>query len=356
MNETTTRFGSRALALVAAAALAILAAGATAQAASQVGTRGVAAHGTTLTVYSGRDERFVKPILDQFTQRTGIRLQVRYGDSAALAATLIEEGSRSPADVFIAQDAGALGAVAGRGRLAVLPQRTLQRVAPRFRAPGKRWVGVSGRARVVAYNTESLRAVELPSSIWGYTHPRWKGKIGLPPTNASFQAFVSAMRMRVGNDRTRDWLLALKANDVKFFPNNSGVLQAIARREVEVGFVNHYYLYQLKESTPSAPVGNHFLTGRDPGALINVAGAGVVSSSKRKAASVRLIDFLLGKDAQRFFSRSPGRAEYPLAAGVRPRTGLPALSRIEGARVNLGALGVRLPSTLQLLNEVGYTR
>ena len=350
----TMRFRTLAVALLAA--LAVLATAATAGAASKAGTGGVAAQATTLTVYSGRDERFVKPMFDLFTQRTGIQLQVRYGDSAALAATLLEEGRNSPADVFVSQDAGALGAVGSKLRLAVLPQKTLKKVSPRFRAPGKRWVGVSGRARVVAYNTDALRASELPTSIWGYTSPRWRGKIGVPPTNASFIAFVSAMRMRVGDDRTRDWLLALKANDVKFFTGNGPILQALARREVEVGFVNHYYLYQLKESTPSAPVANHFLTGRDPGALINVAGAGVVASSKKKAAAVRLIDFLLSKDAQRFFSRSPGRAASGYSARVRPRVGLPPLTRIEGAKINLSALGSRLPSTLELLREVGYTR
>ncbi|HWG55820.1 MAG TPA: iron ABC transporter substrate-binding protein [Gaiellaceae bacterium] len=346
----------RARALAVAAAVVAFAVPATTAAAPKHGTGGVAAEATTLTVYSGRDERFVKPMFDLFTQRTGIQLQVRYGDSASLAATLLEEGTNSPADVYIAQDAGALGAVGSAKRLAVLPQRTLKKVAPRFRAPGHRWVGVSGRARVVAYNTDAVRASDLPTSVWGYTSPRWRGKIAVPPTNASFIAFVSAMRLRAGDDRTRDWLLALKANDAKFFPSNGSILQALARREVEVGFVNHYYLYQLKESTPSAPVANHFLSGRDPGALINVAGAGVVASSKKKAAAVRLIDFLLGRDAQRFFARSPGRAEYPLAAGIRPRVGLPPLTRIEGAKINLSALGAKLPSTLELLREVGYTR
>jgi iron(III) transport system substrate-binding protein len=333
-----------ALAAVGAAAVAVVAAGP-----ADGGS-------TTLTVYSGRDERFVKPIFDRFTAGTGIELRVRYGDSAALAATLVEEGGNSPADVFVAQDAGALGAVASSGRLMVLPKATLERVPPRFRAPGKRWVGLSGRARVVAYNTDTLRESDLPQTIWGYTQARWRGKIGVPPTNASFQAFVSAMRLRVGDDRTRDWLVALKANDVKFYPSNSRVLTAIAAREIELGFVNHYYLYQLKEEQPSAPVANHFLRGRDPGALINVAGGGVVKSTTNARAAVRLLDFLLGKEAQRFFARSPGRAEYPLAAGVRPRPGLPPLARLEGARISLGRLGRELPRTLELLNEVGYTR
>ena len=339
--------------LTAVVALAALAGGA---AALSAGARSSADAATTLTVYSGRDERFVKPVYDRFTQLTGIRLRVRYADSATLAATLVEEGRNSPADVFFAQDAGALGAVASRGRLAVLPKPTLARVPKRFRAPGRRWVGVTGRARVVVYNTDVLRAPRLPRTIWGYTHPRWKGKIGLPPTNASFQAFVSAMRLRVGNDRTRDWLLALKANDVEFYSGNSRVVAAVASREIHVGFVNHYYLYQHREQQPNAPIANHFLRGKDPGALINVAGAGIVATSKKKRAAKRLVNFLLSKEAQRFFAHSTGRAEYPLSAGVRPRGGLPRLDTIEGAKIRLGLLGRELPKTLQLLNEVGYTR
>jgi iron(III) transport system substrate-binding protein len=314
------------------------------------------ASATTLTIYSGRDERFVKPAFDKFTELTGIKLKVRYGDSAELAATLLEEGRNSPADVFFSQDAGALGAVATRGRLAVLPEGTLRRVPRRFRAPGKRWVGVTGRARVVAYNTDTLSPRALPKTIWGYTQARWRGLVGLPPTNASFQAFVSAMRIRFGDRRTRDWLLALKENGVRFYTSNSRVVAAVASREVQVGFVNHYYVYQHRELRPRDPVANHFLGKNDPGALINVAGVGIVTGSTQRRPALRLINFLLSRGMQRFFSSSPGRAEYPLVPGIRPRPGLPPLTRLEGARISLQRLGRELPRTLELLAEAGYTR
>ena len=310
----------------------------------------------TLTIYSGREESLVKPLYDGFTRATGIRLRVRYGDSAELAATLAEEGRNSPADLFFAQDAGALGVVAGEGRLKVLPQSILARVPKRFRAAGKRWVGISGRARVVAYNTDTLARRELPRTIWGYTRPAWKGKIGLPPTNASFQAFVTAMRLAAGDDRTRDWLVAMKANGVRFYARNSQVVAAVARREIEAGFVNHYYLYQLKEQQPNAPVANQFLRNRDPGALVNVAGVGIVAGSKRSKTAERFIRFLLSRDAQRFFASGPGRAEYPLVRGVKPRAGLPPLSKIQGPRISFWQLGRQLRATLELLSEVGYTR
>ncbi|MBD0347568.1 MAG: iron ABC transporter substrate-binding protein [Thermoleophilia bacterium] len=318
--------------------------------------RPAALQATKLVVYSGREERFVKPLFETYTRLTGIELEIRYGDSAELAATLLEEGSNSPADVFFAQDAGALGAVAAKGRLAVLPATTLNRVPKRFRAPGKRWIGVTGRARVIAFNTDAVKRSELPKTIWGLTQRRWKGRIGLPPTNASFQAFVTAMRLKVGDERTRAWLVAIRENEPKLYARNSQILTALARREIEVGLVNHYYLYQLKEEQPNAPVANYFLTRRDPGALLNVAGAGVVSASERRVQATRFINFLLSRGAQQFFATSPGRAEYPLVRGVQPRAGLPALAKIQGAGVNIGRLGRELEATLRMLNEVGFTR
>lgn len=310
----------------------------------------------TLTVYSGRSEAFVKPLVERFTKETGIGVQVRYGDSAALAATILEEGKNSPADVFFAQDAGALGAVANEFLLAKLPTGTLAKVSARFRSPDGVWVGTSARARVVVYDTSKLSPAQLPNSIYGFTQARWKGKIGLAPTNASFQGYVTALRLVAGEDRARDWLIALKANGVKFFPSNLSILQAIARGEIEAGFANHYYLFQLKAQQPSAPVANHFLDDGDPGALINVAGVGILKTTKKMATAQKLVDFLLSYWAQRNIARGPGNAEYPMISRVRPRPGLPAIAEIEGPQINLGRLGRELRRTLEVLNEVGYTR
>ena len=205
--------------------------------------------GGTLTVYSGREEEIVEPLFEDFEKQTGIEIKARYGDSAELAATIAEEGDRSPADVFFAQDPGSVGSVEQAGRLATLPQSSLDRVPERFRDPDKHWVGTSGRVRVVAYNTDELKEDELPNSIFGYADERWKGKIGLAPTNASFQAFVTAMRLSAGEERTRDWLEAIKENDPKLYEKNLQVVEAVGRGEIEVGFVNHYYLYLARRRT-----------------------------------------------------------------------------------------------------------
>ena len=311
---------------------------------------------TSLTIYSGRDEALVEPIMDRFTRDTGIELKVRYASSTSLATALVEEGGDSPADVFWATEPGTLGLIAARGLLKRLPPKTVGKVSPRFSTPSRRWVGTSARSRVLVYNTQALTTQQLPASIWGLTSPRWKGKLGLAPTNGSFQAFLGATIHLHGEDRVRDWLRGLRENDVRFYPNNTSIVQAVGRGDIEIGLVNHYYLYNVLADTPNLPVRNHWFRAGDPGALVLVAGAGIVSATEKPAAAQRFVDFLLSKWAQRFIARGPGAAEYPLVKGVAPRPGLPSLKSIKGPRYNLGRLSTDLSAAVRLLLEVGYIK
>ena len=306
-----------------------------------------------LTIYSGRQERLVGPLLERFERESGVAIEVRYGDSAELAATLAEEGDGTPADVVLLQDAGALGAVEEEGLLAPLPQPVLDRVDERFRSPEGRWVGVTGRARVVAYSTERVREDELPSTIFDFTKPEWKGRIGFPPPNASFQAFVSAMRLSVGDARTRAWLEGIKRNEPTLLENNIQTEEAIAAGEIDVGFVNHYYLGELKAERPGFPVANHYLREGDPGSLVNVSGIGLVAGSDKAAEGGRLAAFLLSDAAQRDFRDR--LFEYPLVEGAGTPEGARPLGELQGPDIDLRALGGKLESTLQLLAEVGFT-
>ena len=311
---------------------------------------------SSLTIYSGRDKVLVEPVMERFTKETGIALNVRYASSTVLATALVEEGGDSPADVFWATEPGTLGLVSARGLLKRLPQTTVGRVPSRFSTPSRRWVGTSARSRVLVYNTEELTTAQLPKSIWGLTNQRWKGKIGLAPTNASFQAFLGAAIHLHGEDRMRDWLRGLKDNDVKSFPNNTTTVQAVGRGDVLVGLVNHYYLYNLLADDPTLPVRNHWFRAGDPGSLVLVAGVGIVSATGKNAAAQRFVDFLHSKWAQRFIARGPGAAEYPLIKGVAPRPGLPALNDIHGPKYNLGRLAADLPDAVRLLLEVGFIK
>jgi iron(III) transport system substrate-binding protein len=307
--------------------------------------------GADLTVYSGRSEELVGPLLDRFERESGLQVDVRYGDSAELAATIAEEGDNSPADAFFSQDAGALGAI--EDRLTRLPQPVLQAVPERFRDPDGRWSGVSGRARVIAYATDRLRERQVPDSVFDLTDARWRGKVGFPPSNASFQAFVSAMRLEVGDARTREWLEALQANEPKRYENNIQTMEAIARGEIDVGLVNHYYLYELAQENPDFPVANHFPRRGDPGSLVNVAGVGILRTSEQAENAQRFARFLVSRPAQEYFAETT--SEYPLIGGVERRGELPPLDEVIGPQVQLGQLGDQLRSTLQLLDAVGFT-
>jgi iron(III) transport system substrate-binding protein len=308
-----------------------------------------------LTVYSGREEELVAPLLEQFEQESGVELEVRYGDSAELAATIAEEGDNSPADVFFAQDPGSLGALEEEGLLAELPDEILDRVPERFRDPDGRWTGTSGRVRVLAYNTEELSEAEVPDSVFDLTDPKWKGKIGFPPTNASFQAFVTAMRLSAGEERTREWLEGFAANDPKTYEKNTPVVEAVAAAEIELGLVNHYYLYLVKEEQPDAPVANHFLEAGDPGALVSVAGAAILDSTDDEELARDFVEYLLSEEGQRFYAEEAEEAEYPLVEGIEPKEGLPALETLDGPDVQLDAFGPELEKTLELIREVGFT-
>jgi iron(III) transport system substrate-binding protein len=323
---------------------------------TSIGATTAPAQSTSLTIYSGREQALVKPIMDRFTRATGIELNIRYASSTALATALVEEGRNSPADVYWSQEPGTLGLVGARGLLARLPQATVGKVPSRFSTPSRRWVGTSGRSRVLVYNTNELQTSELPASVWGLTNPTWKGKIGLAPTNASFQAFLGATINLFGEERVRAWLEGLKANDVRFYPNNTTVVQAVGRGDVEVGLVNHYYLYNLLAENPSLPVRNHWFRDSDPGNLVLAAGVGIVTSSQKSAAAQRFVDFLLSKTGQRLIARGPGAAEYPLVKGVPRRPGLRPLSSIRGPKYNLGRLAADLAPAVRLLLEEGYIR
>ncbi|CAN5607062.1 iron ABC transporter substrate-binding protein [soil metagenome] len=304
-----------------------------------------------LTIYSGREEEYVAPVYRQIERDLGIDLDVRYGDSAELAATILEEGDATPADIFFSQDAGSLGAVAEAGLFAELDDEVLDRVSGRFRSPDGSWVGTSGRARVAAYNTDALSESDLPASIVEFTDPAWKERIGFPPTNSSFQAFVAAMIITQGEDSTRRFLEGLVANEPKLYEDNSSTVKAVADGEIDVGFVNHYYIYEVAEEEGDIPVQNHFFRDGDPGSLVNAAGVGVLASSDDRDSAAEVVDFLTGEEAQEYFDEE--MQEYPVVEGMETSTDLIPLAEIESPDIDLSDLGGTLEPALRLLAEVG---
>lgn len=297
----------------------------------------------TITVYSGRSKSFMDALLDKFERKSGHTVRRVYDKTAAVALKLQTEGDRSPADVVLAQDAGALGALSRAGLLAPLPSAHTAGIAPRFVSDRGDWVATSLRARTLAYSTERVQTQDLPQSILNLTDKKYAGRVGFAPANASFQAFVTALRVAHGEDAARTWLVAMKRNGAQSYPKNTAILEGIAAGEIDFGLPNHYYLLRFTEKDPGFPVAQtHFADG-DIGNLVNVAGAAVLKTSHHPEAAGQLVAYLLSHTGQSWFTDQIH--EYPVA-GDHPAAG-------QGApEINLNAID-DLEGTLTLLREVG---
>lgn len=308
----------------------------------------------TLIIYSGRSESLVQPIIDQFAAATGIDVQVRYGSTSEMAGVLLEEGANSPADIFYAQDPGGLGAVQQAGLLQPLPAEIVAQVSPRFVAEDGSWTGISGRARVVVYNTNTITdpATQLPDDLWGFTDPAWNGRIGWAPSNGSFQAMVTAMRAVWGEEQTREWLQGIQANNPRVFEGNTPIVEAVANGEVAVGFVNHYYLYRfLNEQGEAFAARNYFLPSGGPGSLLMVSGAGILAGADNGANAERFIAFLLSAPGQQYFAAQT--FEYPVIEGVRSEA-TPSLAELDELALDISLTDLAdLEGTQDMLIDLG---
>ena len=307
-----------------------------------------------LVVYSGRQEQLVGPLIERFERQTGVDVSVRYGNTAQLAAQLLEEGDRTSADVYFSQDGGALGALSKGGMLEPLPQPLLAKIPASFRADDGRWVGTSGRVRVIVYDPKQLGEQEVPGSVFELTDPKWKGKVGIAPSNASFEAFITAIRVLHGDAKARQWLQGMRANGVQTFDNNVAILNAAEDGVIALGLINHYYWYEqvAEEGLDKVPARLKFLSSNDPGALINVAGVGILRGSDHAAEARRFVEYLLSPDAQRFFANET--KEYPLIAGVPTAAGLPPLNSLQSPKIDLSDLDA-LEQTLAMIEQAGLT-
>lgn len=307
--------------------------------------------GGQVTLYSGRGQDLVQPVLDQFSEQTGIEVRVRYGDTAEMAAAILEEGSNTPADIFYGQDAGGLGALALEGMARKIPDSSLDLVDSRFKSRDGLWIGSSGRARTVIYDTNQLDEGDLPGSILDYADPQWENMLGWAPTNGSFQAWVTALRVIEGDDVAREWLEDVHALNPLVYEGNTPIVNAAIAGEVPAGFVNHYYLYRFQEEA-GGDVGaeNYFFRDGDIGGLINVAGMAILEPSGNVEQAEMLVEFLLQREAQEYFATET--YEYPLAGGIDPAADIPGLNELETPDIDLSNLE-DLEGTLALLQEVG---
>ncbi|MDQ3676800.1 MAG: iron ABC transporter substrate-binding protein [Actinomycetota bacterium] len=305
--------------------------------------------GDGLTLYSGRIEPIIGPAIKHYEDAPGgVDVKIRYGDSPSLAAQISEEGSKSPADLFFAQDAGSLDAVEKKGLLEPLPADIRAKVPAHYQSANGFWVGVTGRSRIIAYGGKVKRS-ELPDSPLELTEPKWKGRVGWAPTNASLQGYITALRLEEGEKVARNWLEDMVANDVQTYDSNIPIRDAIAKGEIDIGLINHYYVAEAQAEDPNYPVKVHF-PPKDLGSLINTAGVGVLASSDHKKEALAFVRAMLSQRTQKYFADSS--KEYPLVAGVPAPKELTPLQAIPSPRIDLARLG-DLEGTLKLMRETG---
>jgi iron(III) transport system substrate-binding protein len=301
-----------------------------------------------LTMYSGRIAPILDPAIEIYEKSSGVDVKTRFGDSPSLAATITEEGKNSPADLFFAQDAGSLDAVEKRGLLLRLPADILAKVPKHYQSEVGEWVGTTGRARIIAYGPKVKRS-ELPDSPLQLTDAKWRGRVGWAPTNASLQGYITALRLVEGEDVARKWLKGMVANKTQAFDSNIPVRDAIAKGEIDLGLLNHYYVAEAQAENPNYPVKVHF-PPKDLGSLINTAGVGVLASSKHKKEAIAFVRTMLSKPAQEYFADSS--KEYPLIAGVQAAKELTPIDKIPSPKIDLAKVG-DLQGTLKLMRETG---
>ena len=303
----------------------------------------------TLTVYSGRSESMVGPLFERVPEDAPFKVEVQYGKTAEMVTRLIAEGEQSPADVIFAQDSGHLGVLAARDVLEPLPQSLLSQADSRFVDPEGKWVGTSGRLRVLVYNSEKLNEETLPKSIEELADPKWKGRLGWAPTNGSLHAHIGALRHAWGEEKTQEWLKAVQANEPTRYPKNSPQVAAANKGEIDIGWVNHYYLHRLDKEGRIAKNWS-FPTAGDPGNVLMVAGVGIRKNSKNKEAAKAFINWLLSESSQNYFAQEG--FEYPTRPGIKTHPDVTELGADQLATVNQSNLA-DLGPTRAMLTELG---
>ncbi len=305
-----------------------------------------------LVIYSGRSDKFVKPVVEEFSRQTGIKVILHSAESSALVNKLKLEGERTDADLFISNDAGNLQAGSDLALFAELPENITNAIPANFKAADRTWLGLSARARVLVVNTQSDAAGQL-DSVFDLARADMKDKIAITSSaNGSFIAGVTVYMEQAGKEKTLSWLKGVADNAGRnIFNKHSKVVNAVAKGKVAVGLVNHYYIYRHLAADPAAPIKIVLPDQDGMGIAWNVAGVAVSKYSKRKPAALKLVAFLASQQGQKIFAEV--NKEYPTRADVATDKDIPALASLKIADVPMSKLGTLRNATIDLIEKSG---
>jgi iron(III) transport system substrate-binding protein len=304
-----------------------------------------------LTLYNAQHEDLMQLMVNGFEKKTGISVQMRNGDDFEMANQLVQEGDKTPADVFVTENSPAMTLVASKGGFSTVDKGTLGNVPSTFVPSDHRWVGFAGRSTVLAWNTQQLKAADLPTSILDLAQPKWKGKVGFSPSGADFQAIVSAVLKQEGAAKTEAWLKGLKTNG-KIYDGNSTVMKAVNSGEIQVGVIYHYYWF--KDQAESGANSNHvqlkYFGHQDPGAFFSISGAGVLKASKHQQEAQEFVAYLPSPAGQKILAESAAM-EYPLNPKVAPNPKLKPINELDAPTIDPSTLNG--PKVVELMQQAG---
>jgi iron(III) transport system substrate-binding protein len=293
----------------------------------------------SITVYNGQHPELTRALATAFEKQTGIKVQIRTGDGIVLASQLLQEGSRSPADVYFAENSPELEALDEHHLLEKLPASITNQIPSGDNSPSGSWVGVALRLSALVYNPSRISAAQLPAHLLDLANPAWKGKVAAAPTDSDFPPLVGGVIAKYGKNAAENWLRGLKANATDY-DDDEAVVAAVDRGQVPVGIINQYYWYRLRLEQGAANTHSklYYFPNRDIGTLTNISGAGVLASSHKKAQAESFLRFLVSAKAQRILAAGDD-FEYPTRPGIAPNPALTPLSQIKPAVLTVADLG-----------------
>jgi iron(III) transport system substrate-binding protein len=306
----------------------------------------------TIVLYNGQHPQLTSQLVAAFTRQTGIHVSVRTGDGIVLADQILQEGSSSPADVYLTENSPELMNLQGRRLLARLPQSTLVQVPRRDRSPAGDWAGIALRISSLAYDPAKIARSQLPTSIEQLAQPQWMGKIAIAPTDSDFPPLVGAVIATYGKPAALRWLQGLKQN-AQTYQDDESVVAAVNRGGVAAGIINQYYWFRLRielgaSHTPSRV---YYFPNHNAGGIENISGAAVLASSRRKALADKFVQFLVSAAGQRILANGYD-FEYPARPGVAPNPELPPLASLSPSTLSVIALGTD-QQAVQLIQQAG---
>ena len=309
-------------------------------------------NGRSVTIYSGRTENLILPVLEAFGCETGTDVQVRWGASTDLALLINEEGDRTQADVFLSRSPGPVGYLESNDLLGTISPDVLSLVDEQNHSAAGTWVGFSGRKRVMVYNIDEYSPADLPDSVFDLTNEEYRNKVALPGTNGSFIDWFTVFMDQHGKDVATQWLNDMVDNGARYYPNNRSIVEATGRGEISMGLVNHYYNYQEQAANgDDHRAENYDFNNEDIGSLLVITAATILDSSTNVEASEDLLEYLLSAPVQQYFTDRT--FEYPLAAGVTPNATLPELTALEIGSVNFDELGGGFEEASRIIEASG---